>query len=298
MQDDYLTAPAPPRRSGSLRGLLVTALLAFLLGAGLVGWLAWNGSLRLDFGKAGPDPAISAPAPAPRQPLVTTPTPSPSATPAPLAQPALAGAFDQRVAALETRLNQLDLRAEAASGNAARAEGMLIAFAVRRAIERGAPLGGLADQLKLRFDTAEPAAVRTIMEAAPQAITLDKLVVDLDKLGPQLTGRPVDEGGWARVRREFTEFFEIKRGPASDDDPADRLARARLLLRSGQLAQAREVIAGMPGKDAAANWLAAVTRYQSTQAALDRLELSALLEPRELKDASGAKVEQAGPATN
>lgn len=295
MQDDYLTASAPPRRSGSLRGLLITALVAFLLGAGLVGWLAWNGTLQLDFGKDGPDPAISAPTTATRQPLVTTPTPSPSASPAPLAQPALAGAFDQRVAALETKLSQLDLRAEAASGNAARAEGMLIAFAVRRAIERGAPLGGLADQLKFRFGVAEPQAVQTVMEAAPQAITLDKLLIELDRLGPQLTGRPADESGWARARREFTELFEIKRGPASDDDPAERLARARLLLRSGQLVQAREVVAALPGKDAAADWLAAVNRYQSTQAALDRLELSALLEPRELKDAAGAKVEQVGP---
>lgn len=297
MPDDFLAAPAPTQRPSRLRGLFLTALIAFLLGGGVVGWLAWNGTLKLDFGQGVPDPAVSATAPAaqPRLPLVTAPAPSPSASVAPLTQPVAAGAFDQRVAALETRLNELDLRASAASGNAARAEGMLIAFATRRAIERGSGLGELADQLKLRFGESELAAVTTVIEAAPQAITLDKLLTELDRLGPQLTGRPASEGGWARIRREVSSLFEIKRGPAADDDPAEKLQLARLQLRNGQVAKARENVTALPGKDAAAAWLASANRYESVQAALDRLELAALRDPRDLKGADGAKVVQAGP---
>ena len=43
----------------------------------------------------------------------------------------------------------------AASGNAARAEGLLIAFSARRTLERGNDLGYLGDQLRLRFGDAE-----------------------------------------------------------------------------------------------------------------------------------------------
>jgi hypothetical protein len=297
MPDDFLTSSAPPRRSGSLRGMLITALVAVLLSAGLAGWLASTGSLRLDFGQQDPDPAISptVPAPQPELPLASAPAASPSASPAPLQQPALAGAFDQRVAALEDRLNQLSLRAEAASGNASRAEGMLIAFAVRRAIERGSGLENLADHLRLRFELAEPQAVRTVLETAPQGVTLDRLAADLDRLEPRLAGRPATGGGWDRLRREIGALFEIKRGDAEAGDPADQVDRARMLLRSGQVAKAREVVSALPGKDAAGDWLAAASRYVSVQAALDRLELAALNEPRELKDAAGRKVEQAGP---
>ena len=82
------------------------------------------------------------------------------------------GGLDSRVAAMEQRLTRLDLQTQAAAGNAARAEGLLIAFASRRAIERGAPLGYLADQLRLRFGDARPNAVRTVIETAQTDATL------------------------------------------------------------------------------------------------------------------------------
>ena len=46
------------------------------------------------------------------------------------------GGIDQRLAAAEQRLARLDLQAQAAAGNAARAEGLLIAFATRRRLFR------------------------------------------------------------------------------------------------------------------------------------------------------------------
>jgi hypothetical protein len=297
MSDDFLRPSAPPKRTSPLRGFLVIALVAFLLGGALVGWLGWNGTLDLGFGNKAPDPAVSATTPAsqPRLPLATAPSPSPSTAPAPLQQPALAGAFDQRVAALETRLADLSLRAEAASGNATRAEGMLIAFAARRALDRGSELGDLAGQLQLRFGSAEPQAVETVLAAAPQGLTLDKLHAELDRLGPDLTGSPANESGWGRFRREVSGLFEIRRGTGEIGNPGERVEQAKLLLRSGQVRKARELVETLPGKSAAADWLAAANRYESLQQALDRLELAALKDPRELKDATGRKVEQPSP---
>ena len=46
----------------------------------------------------------------------------------------------------EQRLSRIDLQATAASGNAARAEGLLIAFAARRMIDKGEPLGFLEER--------------------------------------------------------------------------------------------------------------------------------------------------------
>lgn len=297
MPDDFLTASSPPKRSSPLRGLLATAGLAFLLGGGLVTWLAWNGTLDLGFNRTAPEPAVSATVPAsqPRIPLATAPTPSASASPAPLQQPALAGAFDQRVAALEARLSDLSLRAEAASGNATRAEGMLIAFAARRALERGKPLGGLADQLRLRFEAAEPMAVSTVLQGAERPVTLDALLTELDRLKPELTGRPANETGWGRFRREMEGLFTIRRGSGEGGDPDGQLERAKVLLRSGQIKAARDQVQAMPGQAAAVSWLGEATRYESLQQALDLLETAALKEPRELKGAEGRKVEQPSP---
>jgi hypothetical protein len=268
-----------------------------VLGGGLVGWLAWNGTLDLGFGRTPPAPAVSATVPAsqPRMPLAGSPSPSPSASSAPLQQPALAGAFDQRVASLEARLNDLSLRAEAASGNATRAEGMLIAFAARRAIEQGKPLGELADQVRLRFDNAAPMAVRAVLEGAERPITLDALLTELDRIKPELTGRPANETGWGRFRREAEGLFTIRRGASGNGDPDGQLERAKVLLRSGQIKAARELVQAMPGQAAAAGWIGEATRYESLQQALDLLETTALKEPRELKSAEGRKVEQVSP---
>ncbi len=96
--------------------------------------------------------------------------------------------------ATEQRIDQLSLQTQAASGNAARAESLLIAFAARRAIERGEPLGYLADQLRLRFEDARPNSVRTIIAAAESPLTLDELIARLDGLAPTLANDAPREG--------------------------------------------------------------------------------------------------------
>lgn len=295
MPDQLFTRSSltPPRRGASLRAVFGTAMVAFLGGAALIGYLVWNDTIKL-----GPDvpTLIGSPPPAASPAL---PAPGPAAAPTAAASAAAAqvqGGFDQRVAALEQRLARLDLQAAAAEGNTARAEGLLVAFAARRALERGAPLGYLADQLKLRFAAAQPAAVQTVIDTAAKPVTLDQLAGQLDALAPALAAAPQDEGGWDRIKRSLSGLFVVRKDSTPSTRPEDRLDRARLLLRTGQADAAAEEIGRMPGRAGATDWIAAAHRYAEGQRALDLIETAALLDSDKLKGASGHNVQQPSPA--
>ena len=126
--------------------MLLAAAGSFALGAAIVGYIAW----RMDAGEE----QAQVTADEPQAALTTSAADnSPSPTPRPTSSEVSAedvervaeqqGGLDQRLAAAEQRLTRLDLQAQAAAGNAARAEGLLIAFAVRRALDRGADWGYL-----------------------------------------------------------------------------------------------------------------------------------------------------------
>jgi hypothetical protein len=204
-------------------------------------------------------------------------------------------ALDQRIAEMEQRLARLDVQAQEAEGNASRAESLLIAFASRRAIERGAPLGYLEDQLRLRFGETRPDTVRTVIESARHPVTLDQLLAQLDGLKPQLTRSPNDEGAIGWLRRELSSLFVVRRENAPSPAPMRRIERARLFLESGRAGAAAAEIRNLPNSAAAAEWIADAERYATTQRALELLELTAILEPRDLRDASGENVEQPSP---
>ena len=281
MPEDYYVTPAPPARSGpSLRAVLLTVLLSFAGGAGLIGYLVWNGQIHL-----------GAEAPMPQQ-VAAAPVP-PGSAPLPAASLAT-GALDQQVSALEQRLAQLNLQAAAFGGNSVRAEGLLVALAVRRAIERGTGLGYLEEQLRTRFGAARPDAVNTLVAAGKTPVTLDTLAAQLDALGPALLGQPTNEGGWDRFTRELGSLFVIRREAGQVKQPALRLDQARLLLRSGKIAEAMAEVARMPGSLAAKDWQAAAQRYADAQAALDQIEQAALTEPERLKGGDGEAVKQPG----
>jgi len=177
------------RRKTQLQVIALVALVAFLLGAAALYGLVRTG-LFAPGGLLGPEQAEEASPIAEAEPAPgTTPAPRPSATNAAVEARRAArveqvaeqqGGLDSRVAAMEQRLTRLDLQAQAAAGNAARAEGLLITFATRRSLERGAPLGYLADQLRLRFGDGRPNAVQTVIDAAQDAVTLDQLIARLD----------------------------------------------------------------------------------------------------------------------
>ncbi len=297
----------------STRALIGAILAAFLLGGAAVFFA--TGGLQNGIGSVfnirsdDPDPQTTAPEDvADEAAALAIAEPSPTPQVDVVAQEAReaverveqvaeqTGGIDQRVAAMEQRLTRLDLQSQAAAGNAARAEGMLIAFASRRAIERGQPLGFLEDQLRLRFGDARPNAVQTILAASQDPVTVDQLMVRLDGMANDLTDVPEGEGLWTRFKHEFSQLFAVR----TDDTPSPvaerRLERARSNLEIGRVEVAIAEVRAMPNAAAAQDWLVDAERYAAAQRALEVLETAAVLEPRELRDAEGERVEQPSPA--
>lgn len=280
MPEDYSALP-PVRKGSSLKTLLATVVLSFAGGAALLGYLVWDG--RIDLGQsAAPQPVASLPA-------------SGSQTPAALPSPATT-TLETQLADLERRMAQLDLQAAAFGGTSARAEGLLVAMAARRAIEQGKPLGYLEGQLKTRFSAARPDAVNTLLASARAPVTLDMLAAQLDDLGPALLGTPRNEGGWDRFTRELSGLFVIRRQEGPVHKPTQRLDHARMLLRGGRIDEAIAEVSKMPGNAAAKDWIVQAQRYAAAQAALGQIEEAALNEPERLKSATGEAVQQPGLA--
>ena len=296
------------KKSGSMQAILGVALSSLLFGALLTGYFLWD---RDDENQAPDDQvAIEAPATVTDAETVESDTDeavqeedssstaeATEATEAAQAVERVAeqqGGLDQRLAAAEQRLARLDLQAQAAAGNAARAEGLLIAFATRRALERRAELGYLADQLRLRFGDALPNAVRTLIAFSREPVTVDELIGRLDGLGPELS-----EGdqsvSWENFTRELAELFVIRREATPSPQPERRLERARIALESGRIDAAIGEVRNLPGADKAESWIADAERYRDAMDALERIETAAVLEPRLLRDGAGNPVEQLSP---
>ncbi|WP_203234584.1 hypothetical protein, partial [Sphingomonas solaris] len=194
--------------------------------------------------------------------------------------PARQAALDQRVASMEARIGQINARANAAVGNADRAEGLLVAFAARRALDRGVALGYIEGLLRDRFGAAQPQAVATIIATARKPVTLEELQAGLSEAGDRLTGGGPDESWLDGMRRELASLVVVRRASLPSPDPADRLARARRQIDAGHVTAALAEVARMPGSDNAADWIAAARRYAAARDALDVIETAALLEPR------------------
>ena len=286
---------------GSLKPILAVAVAAFLLGALVVGYFAWSAGFEFGMGDEAPPVEQAAPLADDPQPLIS-PTPTPSATASAAAASERVeqvveqqGGLEQRLAAAEQRLARLDLQAQAAAGNAARAEGLLIAFAARRALDRGAELGYLAEQLRLRFGDAKPNSVATIIEFSRNPITLDVLAARLEGLAPQLT-EATDDPLFERIRNELSQLFVIRKETTPSPQPSRRIERARFYLQSGRVNMAIEEVRLLPGAEQARRWIADAERYVAARRALDLIETSAVLEPRLLRDGSGNPIEQPSPA--
>lgn len=294
MPEDYISRPVMPARRSvpSLKLVVGSASLAFLGGAALIGYLVWDNKLPL-FNTTANEPAqmVSAermPSSSPEEKAV------PTAIPAPVL-PAQTVA-EARLGQIEQRLARIDLQATAAEGNTARAEALLIAFAARRAIEKGAPLGYLADQLNVRFGDAQPTAVQRVIAAGAQPVTLDQLSGQLDSMAATLTKAPQNESGWARIKREMSSLFVVRHADDTTARPEERLDRAKLMLRTGQVEKAVVEVSQLPGSAAGASWIGAANRYAGAQRALDLIETTALLSADKLRTASGQAVRQGSPA--
>ena len=283
---------SPSPKTG--RALMLAAFAAFIAGGALVGWVMWY---NLQPGRSGaPRPDVVAEAEAgagaaAQTPLTAKPTPMAATEKAVERVAEQQGGLDQRLAAAEQRLTQLDLQAQAAAGNAARAESLLIAFATRRAVERGAELGYLADQLRLRFGDQWPNAVGTIIDFSRNPVRIDSLVARLEGLGPQL--EQTSEGpSWGAFKRELKELFVFRRETTPSPQPTKRLERARWALEQGRYQAAIDEVRGMPGAAKAAAWIKDAERYKKAMDALEVIETAAVLDQRGLRDGAGNPVRQ------
>ena len=104
---------------------------------------------------------------------------SPAVSPGPNA----AAGEEQKIASLESRLARVENATHRAEGSAGRADALVIAFAARRAIDRGVALGYLENLLVSRFGGQHQKAVATIITASRQPIRLDTLVTEYEALG-------------------------------------------------------------------------------------------------------------------
>ena len=268
MSDETL---APPSRAPWWRSASLIGTIAFVAGIGVtVGAVGLAGGLS-------PRPAPPAPLPTPEasaQPSVAAPPPGTDLATLYAREAMLAGKLEQ----IELRLRDSDASARNAASYATRAERMMVVFATRRAIERGQPLGPLADQLRLRFGESNADAVSAILRAAGQPATLEDLRLALDTLGPRLANDPKD-GLWDRVRRMLGNLVVLRQADTPSPLPAERLRRARRALDRGDVEAALAEVAHMPGVALAENWTSTARRYIAARTALAEIERAAMAAP-------------------
>ncbi|WP_420144471.1 hypothetical protein [Sphingobium sp.] len=277
--------PAPPRRRIVLP-LLILTLLAFALGVAITVW-AWP-QIQRRWG----DPQPRTNPQMPVQGLITET--NNGVTVRPLADDA-AQVLDTRVVQLEERLNRITVEAQAASGNAARAEGLLVAFAARRALDNGTPLGYIEGQLRLRFGQAQPRAVAAIINAAREPITLADLRGGLMDVAGQVTTPSASAGWWDALEHEARELITIRRASTPSPRPQVAMERALRFIDGGRVAPALAEVERMPGRTAADRWMQYARRYLEARRALDLIETAAILEPRQLHGTEGVAVSQTSP---
>jgi hypothetical protein len=289
------TESAAKRRP--LLSLLLIPLLAFIAGIALMGWLLtrWDAAATY-LGISQPVPTVQTPAPVRQAVRVPAPVPAPAATPEPQ-RIVIDPETTRRVNRLEQRIGEILQQSQAAAGNADRAEGLLVAFAARRALDRGVPLGYIEALLRQRFGEAQRPAVGIIITASRQPVTLEELQTELQEVGPQLVGGGPDQDWWSALKVELGDLIKIRRGGTPSTLPAERLRRASRRLDAGQVDVALAEVLRMPGHAGAGEWVAKARRYVAARRALDMIETAALLDPRNPPDGTVLPAPQPAAAT-
>ncbi|MBX9885276.1 MAG: hypothetical protein K2X68_09915, partial [Novosphingobium sp.] len=228
MQDMTFGSPLAQQRNRTGRGRAVLAVLLILAALAGSAWYGWT-SGWLDVHVSG---------------LAASPIPSPSASMSQAAAQTTANlaatdaaltAAAAKVSALEQRLAELNQQAVAAAGQATQAEALLVAFATRRAIERGQPLGYLETQLRVRFGSTQQAAVDHVIAGAQKPMTLPLLSETFERLAPQLIGGAKSEGTWDWMTRQLGELFVIRHADSPSPTAESRAVRVREALAGGRI---------------------------------------------------------------
>lgn len=246
---------------------LLVALVLILAGAGASVWgLAHDQPAARFLGIAPPQ---QQPVMLPPKPVAVNPPPAPASPHAPDAA---------RIAALEQRLAGVENATQQAQGSAGRADALVVAFAARRAIDRGVALGYLENLLVDRFGARHPAAVATIITASHQPVRLDDLVTGYEGLASELRRGGPQDSWWTSFKREFGSLIEVHRTDRPAINPEARYNRALQHLSSGEVDQALAETMRLPGAERAGDWTAKARRYIAAHRALDEIESAALLE--------------------
>ncbi len=280
---DYVPTERPRARGPKMGVIIALVGLAFVAGLGLMGYavktMPWFAGMRATAAAstaAGQKLAAGNSGYIPSQPL--GPNGEPQAA-APIDTTVLAtreATLAAQLTALETRTAAITTDAAAAGGQATRAEGLLVAFAARRAIDRGVGLGYIEEQLRLRFGQAQPRATTQLIQASHQPVTLEDLRQGLDAIAPDITSS-TGEGWLDTIQHQIDSLIVLRKAGTPSPMPADRLARARRLLGAGQVEAARAEVARLPGAAQAGNWMDAARRYVVARQALDVIENTALI---------------------
>ncbi len=271
--------PVDGRIRSSLLPILLISGVAFIAGLALMAWVisSWSGA-----GRALGITPVAASAPQAVRPTVVAPPPAVVAT-APGEEPqrfVIDPETTRRVSQLERRVAQVDEQSRSAVGNADRAEGLLVAFAARRALDRGVPAR--------LYRGAAAAAVRRQPAGrggdhhhqCRQPVTLEELQEGLQEVGPGLTGTGPDRTWWTAFKHELAGLVTVRKSGSPSTLPAERLERAQRRLDAGQVDVALAEVLRMPGRENASEWIADAQRYVASRRALDAIETAALLEPR------------------
>lgn len=264
-------------RSRSWKPMAWIAFTAFIGGILAMAWIAKNVSMPSWAGGSEPTEQVSvnaaAPAPVPANNVTAQgPVPAPTAPQLVLPQQVTPAATAQ-IGSIEQRIAEASAAAEDAAGNATNAEDLLVAFAVRRTIDRGDQLGFLEPQLRQRF-AGQPNVVNTIIAGARQPVTLATLSVGLDNVSPVLVGS--EEGWFSAFGAEVRSFFTVRDKGTPSAAPSARLQRARQLLLGGQVEAAAAEVAAMPRTEESVEWLANAKHYVDVHRALDVIEAQVL----------------------
>jgi len=242
----------------------------------------------------------AAPPPPAAEPVAPPPAPAPTPTP-PAPPPDLdtletrETALAAQIAALEARAAEIGASSTAAAKQAGRAEALMVAFATRRAIDRGVTLGYLEVQLRERFGRIAPGPVATIIQTARQPVTLAALRQALDNSANELING--NDGWLAGLRSQMGKLVFLHDSNTPSQLPGERLARARRLLESGQVQAAIGEVSRLPGAAAQGNWAKAAHRYVDAHRALDAIEAAALMLPPPPKQDEAQADQPATPAT-
>lgn len=240
-------------------------LLLLIAGAALATWglAQWDGAARV----LGVDPKDK-PVALQLQPGL----PSTVAVPAPADTN-----LDGRLASVEARLRNVEGLSQQAAGSVGRADALLVAFATRRAVDRGVPLGYLEPLLTQKFGAAHPRAVATIVTSAREPVTLAALTSGYRALEPELRKGAPDEGLFARMRREMGSLVSVRRADTPSPQGQARYDRALESLREGAVDAALAETLRLPAAPRAQGWVDQARRYVAAHRALDEIESAALL---------------------